>query len=323
MVILNAMAKKNEKLIKNVVERYAGNPIIGLREVPFQAGDVHNAGAVKHNGEYILLITVESLQGYCSIYRARSEDGRHFQMEDEPILSPAREGRFSTYENEGVRDARITPCDGSYYITYLAHSKFGFRLALARTEDFETIERVALISEPDTKNGVLFPRKIDGRFARLERPREGGNIWISYSDDMLHWGGWRVVMTPRHGYWDCHRIGASVPPVETPCGWMVFYYGVKNTPSGPLFRLGVAFLDHEDPTRVVGRSNIPLLAPQERYERIGDVGNLVFSCGAVVNREEDQVEVYYGASNSCICLGTVGFDDLQKICNVQREQEGG
>ena len=136
-------------------------------------------------------------------------------------------------------------------------------------------------------------------------PREGGNIWISYSEDLLNWGDWDVVMTPRGGYWDHDRIGLSVPPILTPCGWLIFYYGVKNTPSGPLFRLGVAFLNEEDPREVIGRSNIPLLAPSETYERIGDVQNLVFSCGAVTNTKTGKLELYYGASDSCICLGTV------------------
>ncbi len=312
---------KNVKLQRNAVERYEGNPILTLADLPFRASDVHNAGAVRHAGQYILLVTVESLQGSCSIYTARSDDGRHFCVEEDPILAPSLEGPFAPYETEGVRDARITLFDGVYYVFYLAHSQYGFRLALARTEDFETIDRVALVSEPDTKSAGLFPRRIAGRYARLERPNEGGNIWISYSDDLTYWGDWDCVLTPRAGYWDCDRIGVAVPPIWTHCGWMVFYYGVKNTPSGPIFRLGVAFLDHEDPTRVVGRSNIPLLAPTEHYERIGDVSNLVFSCGALMDHEERKVEIYYGASDSCICLGTVGFEALESTC-MGEPQEG-
>jgi len=307
------MARKHMKLPKNVARRFEGNPTITLADLPFQAADIHNAGAVKHNGEYVLLVTVENLQGYCSIYRARSRGGRQFEIDPEPILAPSQEGPFAPYETNGVRDARITPFGDTYYIIYLAHSEYGWRLALAKTDDFESIERVALISEPDTKSGVLFPRKINGRYARLERPREGGSIWISYSEDLVNWGGWDVVMTPRGGYWDSDRIGAGVPPIEVECGWMLFYYGEKFLPSGPLFRLGVAFLDREDPTTVIGRSNVPLLAPHERYERIGDVNNLVFACGAVMNEEENQFELYYGASNSCICLSTVDATICQQI----------
>lgn len=313
---------ENRKIVRNVVRRWDGNPVIALGDIPFAASDVYNAGAVRFGGEYILLVTVESLRGDCAIYRARSEDGRRFEMDPRPVLTAALDGPFAEYESEGVRDARITPFEDTYYIVYLAQSPHGVRLALAQTEDFESFRRVALISEPDTKNGVLFPVKFGGRFARLERPREGGNIWISFSRDLLHWGGWRILMAPRHGYWDYHRIGAAVPPIETECGWMVFYYGVKEVPGGPVFRLGTAFLDRDDPTVVLGRTNMPVLAPRERYERIGDVANLVFSCGAVLSEDRQTVELYYGAADSCICLGTVPLAELERMCNKERAREG-
>jgi predicted GH43/DUF377 family glycosyl hydrolase len=312
---------RHRKITRNVVRRWEGNPVIALGDVPIPANDVHNAGAVRFGGEYVLLVTVENLRGDCAIYQARSPDGRRFRMEHRPVLAPSRHGPFAKYENEGVRDARITPFEDTFYIVYLAQSSHGVRLALAQTDDFESFRRVALISEPDTKNGMLFPARFDGRFARLERPREGGNIWISFSEDLLHWGGWRVLMTPRHGFWDYDRIGAALPPIETHCGWMLFYYGVREVPGGPVFRLGTAFLDRDDPTRVLGRSNMPVLAPHERYERIGDVANLVFSCGAVLSGDGTQVELYFGAADSCICLGTVPMAELEQLCNKQRAQE--
>ena len=316
------MPKRNRKLQKNVVRRYSGNPIISLTDIPFRCSDVHNAGAVKFGGQYILLVTVESLQGDCALYRAVSDDGKRFTVEREPILAPAEEGPYAKYEHDGVRDARVTLLEGTYYVTYLAQSRYGFRVGLGRTEDFRSIERMGLISEPDTKNGVLFPRKFNGRYARLERPREGANMWVSYSHDLMHWGDWEPVMTRRGGYWDSDRIGASTPPMEVECGWLVIYYGEKHTASGPLFRLGAVFLDHEDPATVVGRSNIPILSPREDYERIGDVENLVFCCGALRGEDGGTLEVYYGAANSCICLGTVDMEDLQRMCMKRKAREG-
>jgi predicted GH43/DUF377 family glycosyl hydrolase len=308
----------NTKILKNIVQRWEGNPVISIRELPFQASDIHNAGAVKHNGEYILLVTIENLRGDCAIYLARSKQGKRFEVEETPFLASAVDEPFATYESQGVRDPRITRFDGAYYIVYLAQSPHGVRLALAKTRNFRSVKRVALISEPDTKNGLLFPRKIGGKYARLERPAEGGSIWISYSDDLIHWGGWELVMTPRGGFWDSHRIGAAVPPMETECGWLLIYYGERELPGGPLFRLGVAFLDRENPAEVIGRSNIPVLAPYLRYERVGDAGNLVFSCGAVLSDDDSQVEIYYGAADSCICLGMVDVADLQKACFAAR-----
>jgi predicted GH43/DUF377 family glycosyl hydrolase len=303
------------KIPKNVVRRCRDNPLFGLRDVPFAASDVYNAACIRQDDEYHLLVTIEHLEGDCGIYRARSEDGRSFTMDEEPLLSGRDEDAHPVYESHGVRDARVTRLEDECYICYLAQSQHGVRLAMARTNGTEKPERLGLVSQPDTKGGSLFPRKIKGKYARLERPREGGNIWISYSEDLLHWGGWECVMTPRHGYWDYHRIGTGCPPIYTPDGWLIIYYGVRQKPNSDLFRLGAAFLDLDEPTHVLGRSNVPILAPSESYERLGDVQNIVFTCGAMINEEKnDLLEIYYGAADSCICLGTVPLHVLNRVC---------
>jgi len=290
------------KIQKNVVLRWAGNPIITVDDLPIAGADVHNAGAVKFKDTYVLLLTVETAEGYYSLYRARSEDGYNFVIDEEPIMSPSTEEPFAPYERDGVREPRITYLDGTYYIVYCALSPYGCRVGLARTTDFETIDRIGLVSEPETKSGALFPAKIGGRYAMLERPAAGNSIWLCYSDDLKYWGGFRPVMTPRGGHWDFHRIGIGPPPILTDCGWLLIYYGEKLTSGGPLFRLGSAILDKDDPSKVIGRSNIPILSPHESYERIGDVGNLVFSCGAVLEEESSTLRIYYGAALGCICV---------------------
>jgi len=297
---------------RDVVRRWAENPLITIEDIPFRCSDIWNAGVVRLTGEHILLITVESLRGTTAIYPARSRDGRHFVVEPEALLGATLEGPLLAYENAGVRDARITPVDGTYYIAYLADSDLGWRVGLARTDDFETVERIGLVGEPDTKGGALFPEKIGGRFALLERPDPGVSIWISYSDDLTFWGSSTVVMTPRGGFWDSDRIGTAVPPIRVKEGWLLLYYGEKNTSAGPLVRLGAALLDAEDPSCVVARSNIPILAPREKYERVGDVTNVVFSCGALL--EGEMLRIYYGASDSCICLGTAKLNDVIAAC---------
>jgi len=304
------MARKTER---DVIRRCKSNPLITVYDLGFQCSDIYDAGVVKLEGEYLLLVTVEALQGQCSIYRAHSTDGQHFSVEKTPFLSPARTGPFARYERLGVRDPRITCIDGTYYIVYLAEGDYGVRLALASTKDFQSSERIAFVSQPDTKNGALFPKKINGRFALLERPQERTSIWIKYSDDLIYWGNHQLVMTPRGGYWDADRVGAASPPIEIDDGWLLVYYGVKQTSAGPLFRLGAAVLDRDDPSKVLARSNIPILSPREKYERIGDVNNLVFSCGALLNGN-NEVKVYYGGSDSCLCLGTAPLDDILRVC---------
>ncbi len=304
---------------RDVIHRHSSNPIIGIEDLPLQCSDIWNAGVIKFQNEFLLLLTIETLEGLAGIYPAHSMDGEHFSIAKEPLLSACTCEVCSCHKTYGVHDARITQVDGTYYITYVAASECGRRVGLVRTEDFQNIIEMPYLSEPDNKSATLFPKKIRGCYAMLERPSEGSSIWISFSEDLVYWGQSNVVMTPRGGYWDCHRIGTACPPIEIEQGWLFIYYGEKHTSAGPLVRLGAAVLDRKNPSRVLARSNIPILSPREKYERIGDVGNVVFSCGAILE-ETNRVILYYGASDSCICLGMCTLDGILEVC--RKSQEG-
>ncbi len=235
----------------------------------------------------------------------------HFTVENKPVMEPARKGPFAKYEKHGIEDPRITTIDGVYYIMYTAYSKYGTRIALAKTEDFFHYERIALVSEPGNKDGILFPERINGEYVRLDRPigKDVGSMWVSYSKNLVDWGKSEILMTPRQGMWDSYRIGASVPPIRTKHGWLEIYHGVKMTAAGPIYRIGTVMLDLEKPYKVIARSNQPVLSPRADYERIGDVGNVAFACGSVVE-DSGEIKVYYGAADTCICVATANFDDL-------------
>lgn len=322
VMVQEAVSRGKTRVVgRDVIHRWEGNPIISLEDIPFRCNTVFNAAAVKIHNQYVLLIRVEDPRGRSIFAIARSEDGYRFVVDPEPVMTPTDEEPFATYEACGIEDPRITPMDDTYYIMYTAYSHYGPRLALARTDDFESFERIALISEPVNKDGALFPRKIKDRYVRFDRPSVGssGNIWISYSDDLVNWGGSEVVMTTRSDHWDCSRIGASAPPIETERGWLEIYHGVKEAAAGPLYRLGAAMLDLEDPTRVLGRAAIPILTPREYYERVGDIGNVVFSCGAILEEQTREVKMYYGAADTCICVGTAKLDALIQRCFEQED----
>jgi predicted GH43/DUF377 family glycosyl hydrolase len=312
----------SKKTAIDVVRRWEGNPTLTAEDIPFPCNTVFNAGAVKIDGEYILLIRVEDLRGHSVLALARSEDGYHFAVQDEPVMVPCREGEFGVYERKGIEDPRITRIEDTFYIIYTAVSDYGARLALAKTDDFRHFERIALISEPENKDGALFPRKIGGQYVRLDRPMVGdaGNIWISYSDDLVSWRGARVLMTVRGDCWDSWRIGASVPPIETEHGWLEIYHGVKATSHGPIYRLGAAILDKDDPTKVLCRSAIPILAPREEYERTGDIPNVVYSTGAIME-DDGSLKIYYSGADTCICVGTVRLDELMQFCAIGEDDK--
>ncbi len=309
------------KTYGDVVARWDGNPVITREDIPFPCNAVFNAAAAKMGDQYILLLRVEDLEGKSVFALARSDDGLHFTVKDEPVMTPASEGPFAMYERKGIEDPRITFLEGIYYIVYTAASQYGPRLALAKTEDFEVFQRVALISEPDNKDGVLFPRKINGRYVRLDRPMFGhvGNIWVNYSYDLIHWGEAEVCMPVRPDRWDSWRVGASAQPIETEFGWLEIYHGVKNTSHGPIYRLGGAVLDLDNPAKVLCRTAIPILSPREYYERIGDVGNVVFSCGAVLE-PPDRLKIYYGAADTAICVGTARLGELMQFCSIDNHR---
>lgn len=290
---------------RDFLHRWEGNPIITLEDIPYRCNTVFNGTPIKVDDNYFLLLRVEGQQGYSFFSLARSQDGFHFTVDPEPVMLPAKEGSFAKYETRGIEDPRLTQIDGRYYVLFTAVSNWGPRIELAETTDFVHYERIALVSEPGNKDGVLFPEKINGRYARLDRPIGNGigSIWVSFSDDMIHWGDHQLVMMPHSGYWDSYRIGASAPPIKTEAGWLEIYHGMKMTRSGPIYKIGSVLFDLEDPSRVIARCDEPILSPRETYERIGDVNNVVFACGAIVEPNDD-IKIYYGAADTCICVAT-------------------
>lgn len=298
--------------MSEIFKRYDGNPIITNADIPYPSNTVFNPAACKYENKIYLLLRVEDRMGISHLTLAKSNDGVNFEVAKEPFMKPSEEGIFSIYEEYGVEDPRITKfSDGTYYITYVGHSTFNPRICIAKTYDFENVKRVSMVSEPSNKDGVLFSEKIVGQYVRLDRP-DDENIWITYSPDLKYWGKSKILLSPKEGQWDAQKIGAGIPPIKTEEGWLIIYHGVRLTAAGRLYRVGAGLLHLENPEEVIGVGGGFLLGPREKYERIGDVGNVVFPCGAVV--EEDEIKMYYGAADSCICMATANLSDLIEVC---------
>lgn len=292
-------------------QRHPDNPIISPDDMPYPASAVFNPGAVLVGDETLLLLRVEDIRGISHLTVARSSDGvGGWRIEKEPLIAPNGD---APYDELGVEDARITCLedDGKWAIAYTAYSDYGPAVALATTEDFRSLQRLGLVLPPNNKDAALFPRRVGGRYVMLHRPvyMETEHIWIAYSPDLKHWGEPSCILTERApGWWDGTRVGAGAVPIETEEGWLLIYHGVKHAPSGPIYRLGVAIADLERPHHVIYRTEGWALAPQTPCERYGDVPNVVFTCGAVVRG--DEVWLYYGGADTCVCLATAKLDDL-------------
>lgn len=301
----------------HLLRRHPKNPILTAAQFPWPMNSVFNAGAVKFNGQYLLLNRVEGLTGSSCLWLARSDDGVRFVPDHEPAMVPATEEPFRAIEDCSLEDPRITQLGDTFYITYVAYSQYGCVTALAKTQDFEIYERVAIMTLPDDKDVVLFPEKIGGRFAKLDRPMTRppsvGDIWISFSPDLVYWGDPQPVMKPGSRKWDEYKIGGGAPPIKTEHGWLEIYHGVRMAASGAIYRLGAVLLDLDEPWRVIGRAPEAILSPTAPEDFAGNVGNVVFTCGAILE-DDGELKVYYGAADQVMCLATAPIDDVIALC---------
>ena len=286
MSIQSAAAEGRRPAQKNgLIKRYARNPILSADAWQYSINTVFNAGATRlPDGSTLLLCRVEDRRGLSHLSVARSADGvTDWQVDRHPTLAPDA----VNYPEEiwGIEDPRIVwvPELGRYAVTYTSFSRGGPGISLAMTEDFRCFERVGPIMPPEDKDAALFPRRFNGRWALLHRPIPASaraHIWISFSPDLKHWGDHTMVIQSREGaWWDARKVGLSPPPIETSEGWLLLTHGV-----GPMrtYAIGAMLLDLDDPLKVRGRLDQPLVAalPDEQY---GHVPNVVYTCGAMIH----------------------------------------
>lgn len=301
-----------------IVDRFAGNPILRGADFPPDSGIVRvfNSGVIRVGDRYLMACRVENRALVNFIWMAESEDGIHFSPRSAPVVMSS-DPEFLEYTAGMYYDPRITELEGAYYLMHAAHSGHGCRLSLLRTQDFERFAWLGFVSEPDNRNGVLFPERIDGRFARLDRPNTGGefgDIWLSYSPDLIHWGNSRCVLRNQSVRWAWSKIGPGAVPIRTPEGWLNIFHGVRTQcKSHYVYQLGVCLLDLEDPSRVIALCRDAILEPTELYELVGQTPSVVFTSGAVV--EPDQtVKLYYGGADTVMCLATTTVERLLYAC---------
>jgi len=305
--------------MNSLMQRYEGNPILTVDDLPQGiAYYILNPGAVKFRGEYLLLVDVFHRENSIIFWIARSKDGYHFKFDPKPVnwpKAPESEG----WEEFGVYDPRITRIGDEYIIMYGSHNmNLGTRIGIVKTRDFEHFEHVAFASEANNRNAALFPEKINGLYCRFERPFSGGetspcDMWLSFSKDLVYWGGHRPSLQARRCNNDSLKIGAGAPPIRIPEGWLEIYHGVTGTCDGTTYSLFAVILDYKEPWKVIARIKYPILFPETKYERYGRVSNVVFTCNAILE-DDGMLKVYYGASDTCIGLAEIPLKTLVKEC---------
>ena len=215
-----------------------------------------------------------------------------------------------------MEDPRLTWVEErkEWIIAYTAYSPSGPMVSLASTKDFVTFQRLGPVMPPEDKDAAVFPRRFGGRYAMIHRSvsaGSGAHIWLSFSPDLTHWGDHHILLPARRGaWWDANKIGLSPPPLETPEGWLMMYHGVRHTPGGCLYRLGLALLHLENPWQVLRRSDEWIFGPEMPYERQGDVNGVVFPCGWIHDPATGSIRMYYGGADSCLALATAQLSDV-------------
>jgi len=319
-----------------MLQRHPSNPVITRESIPdiaphlIDVSSAFNPGAVHFKGKNYMMMRVQARSRETFFMLAESEDCVKWKTQERAIVF---EGIPEFPKASHFYDPRLTVIDGRCYIMFAADLEDFCALGLAVTDDFETFTFLDYTkgSYADTRNGVLFPEKINGKYLRLERPniaQQDGNptsgdiITLSASDDLIRWDHSGNLISGRWRYWD-ERIGAGPPPIKTKQGWLVIYHGVAtHFSSSNIYQAGAFLLDLDDPSKVIARTRHNILEPREIYETVGQVANVVFPSGAIVSDYDQDgfatdnatVYIYYGAADTSIGLATATIVELIESC---------
>ncbi|MEQ7051508.1 glycoside hydrolase family 130 protein [Paenibacillaceae sp. P-4] len=248
--------------------------------------------------------TFEYLTSISYVRIARSKDGHNFTIDEAPFVYPSTE-----LEMFGIEDPRVTQIGDTYYIYFSAVSPVGIGESMVSTKDFVNVTHHGMIFGPDNKDVLIFPEKINGKYYALHRPtmKSIGNpeIWIAESDNLLYWGNHHHLAGLRPGMWDGGRMGGGAVPFKTEKGWLELYHGATKDHR---YCMGALLLDLNDPTKVIARSDKPVMEPEADYEKNGFFGDVVFSCGAIV--EGDTVKMYYGVADTSMACAELSVKEI-------------
>ncbi len=294
----------------DVVWRYSKNPIIPRDLIP-SSNSIFNSAVVPFNGAFAGVFRCDDKRRHMDIHRGFSQDGFSWKIDHAPIewLCDDPEAAFTFYRY----DPRVCWIEDRYYILW-CNGYHGPTIGVGYTFDFEKFYFLENALLPYNRNGVPFPRKINGKYVMLNRPSDNGHtpfgdIYLSQSPDMIHWGEHRFVMGTAGG-WQSTKVGAGPVPIETDEGWLLFYHGVLTSCNGFVYSFSAALLDLDRPWKVIRRAAPYLLSPQTLYECVGDVPNVAFPCAALVDAPTGRVAIYYGGADTVTALAFCRVDEV-------------
>ncbi len=312
------------------IRRHAASPVLTAKDVPYPATLIFNAGVAKFQGRYVMCFRNDfGREGDTrfdgtNLGLAFSRDGIAWEVAPKPWL------HVKDAEISRIYDPRLTVIDNRCYICFAMDTAHGVRGGIGVTDDLERFEILSL-SVPDNRNMVLFPEKINGKYARLERPfpvysrgRDRFDLWFGDSPDLAYWGNHQLVLGVEDVPFANDKIGPAAPPVKTRHGWLTTFHAVDRDDSRgkngweatwkKRYTAGLMLLDLNEPWKVIGLCRQPLLAPEDAaYEHTGGFRNDVIFPGGMILEDSGEVKIYYGAADTVECLATAHVDDLLKL----------
>jgi beta-1,4-mannooligosaccharide/beta-1,4-mannosyl-N-acetylglucosamine phosphorylase len=255
-----------------------------------------------------------------NIHRGFSDDGIRWNLQNDPIEWKYNDPELGHFQYR--YDPRVVWLEDRYYVTW-CNGYHGPTIGIGYTFDFEKFTFLENALLPFNRNGVLFPRKINNKYVMLNRPSDNGHtpfgdIYLSQSPDMVHWGEHRFVMGTKGG-WQSTKIGAGPVPIETPEGWLLFYHGVLTSCNGFVYSFGAALLDLDQPWKVIYRGASYLLSPQTQYECVGDVPNVAFPCATLYDPPTGRIAIYYGGADTVTALAFAKIDEVLDFLKTNSE----
>lgn len=297
----------------DVIWRSARNPIIPRNLIPC-ANSIFNSAVVPYQGKFAGVFRIDDRRRNMQLHAGFSDDGVNWTLKNERIEFIPENPRVKELGKFVYGyDPRVVKIGDRYWVTW-CNSYNGPTIGVGYTKDFKKFYQLDNAFLPYNRNGVLFPRKINGKYVMLSRPSDTGHtpfgdIFLSESPDMVYWGCHRHVMS-KGGGWSWTKIGAGPIPIETKEGWLLIYHGVLQSCNGFVYSFGAAILDIDQPWKVLYRGAPYLISPQMTYECVGDVPNVTFPCATLVDAATNRMAIYYGGADTVVCLAYAYVDQI-------------
>jgi beta-1,4-mannooligosaccharide/beta-1,4-mannosyl-N-acetylglucosamine phosphorylase len=293
-----------------VLWRYSQNPVIGRNPFP-TANSVFNSAVVPFQGKFAGVFRCDDTARQMQLHVGFSDDGMKWEINPQRLKFVCDDAEIARFDY--AYDPRVCWIEDRFYVTW-CNGYHGPTIGMGYTFDFKTFHQMENAYLPFNRNGVMFPRKINGKYVMLSRPSDSGHtpfgdIFLSQSPDLTYWGEHRHVMA-RGGGWESTKIGAGPIPIETPEGWLMLYHGVLTSCNGFVYSFGSALLDLDQPWKVIARARPYLLNPREYYECVGDVPNVCFPCAALLDRPTGRLAIYYGCADTVTGLAFGKLDEV-------------